>query len=244
MSDDAATPAPRKRRWFRFSLRFLLVLVVIVAVPLAWKVNRVRNQRLVVVEVEALGGRITLAHESGVLSGRAAEAPGPKWLRKILGDSYFAEVIQIDVRQTAVSDEVLARFSTLTDLKYLVLDANKVTDAGFEQIATLPHLAELALYSDQMTDTNLRHLQNAAGLIDLCLSGEKITDAGLRHIGKLTQLRCLRLQASMVTDRGLVELYGMRNLCEMELGDTSVTPEGVERLRKALPKCQISVTTN
>ena len=50
-----ATPNTR-RRWLQFSLRFLLLLIAVVAIPLAWKVNRVRNQRAVLAEIQRLGG--------------------------------------------------------------------------------------------------------------------------------------------------------------------------------------------
>src|SRR5277367_4493391 len=87
-------PKPPRRPWLRFSLRFLLLMIVVIAIPLAWQVNRVQEQRRLVAEVRRLGGRVFWDHEWSPGPGQPSYRvpPGPKWLRYILGEDFFAHV--------------------------------------------------------------------------------------------------------------------------------------------------------
>ena len=59
------TSAKDRRRWLRFSLRTLLVLMTVLGVALGWlgvQVNRVRKQRDAVAWVQQVGGTPMTAH--------------------------------------------------------------------------------------------------------------------------------------------------------------------------------------
>jgi hypothetical protein len=49
-------PKPTKRRWFRFSLRTLFVLVTVLCVWLGWQVHLVKQRRAFLHWVDARGG--------------------------------------------------------------------------------------------------------------------------------------------------------------------------------------------
>ena len=59
MSDATTITKPsavRKRRWFRFSLRTMLLATTMLCIWLGWKINAAREQRQAVAAVRELGG--------------------------------------------------------------------------------------------------------------------------------------------------------------------------------------------
>jgi hypothetical protein len=78
--EHPTTPTPR-RRWFQFSLRTLMVFVVVTSVPLGWlgiKVKEARKQRESVRAIEKLGGTVDRYGFASV--GMVA------WLGKLAGE--------------------------------------------------------------------------------------------------------------------------------------------------------------
>jgi len=115
MTTETHNPAPR-RRWYQFSLRTLLIVVTISAVPLgwfAWKVEQGRRHRAVIAWVEMMGGRV----ESG---GGWAES----W--------FGLDVAYVDLSNTQVGD--LSPLAELENLEVLYLENTPVSD---EQVRRL-----------------------------------------------------------------------------------------------------------
>ena len=74
-----------ERRWAQFSLGTMFVVVTVLCVLCAWlavKVNRAHRQRDAVDAIRRLGGYA------------AYEPAGPSWLRELLGDDFFAHVVE------------------------------------------------------------------------------------------------------------------------------------------------------
>jgi hypothetical protein len=67
-----------------------------------------------------------------------------------------------------------------------------------------------------------------------------LTTPKLEHLAGLTQLRELGLRGRKVTDAGLEHLAGLTRLQTLHLEDTQVTKAGIKKLKKALPRFQIS----
>ena len=129
-----------------------------------------------------------------------------------------AEIIEVFLRGTTITDAGLVHLKELTNLQTLNLFAcTKITDAG------LVHLKEL---------TNLKSLRFGS-------FRSQITDAGLENLKGMTKLEELLLYCPKVTDAGLVHLTGLANLQELSLGNTKVTDAGVADLQKSLPNCKI-----
>jgi hypothetical protein len=90
------------------------------------------------------------------------------------------------------------------------------------------------------TDADPRDLCAPRGPEVLDLAEAGLTDDGLRRVGGLRRLRRLRLPGTAVTDAGLRHLEAMGGLEAVHLcACPGVTKEGVERLRKALPGCEV-----
>jgi hypothetical protein len=94
------------------------------------------------------------------------------------------------------------------------------TDADVECLVRLPALRRLSL--DRSID---------------------LTDAGLATLAQLQGLKCLALnEADQITDYGLQSLARLTNLVALHIDlGRHMTPAGIERLRKSMPRCQISV---
>jgi hypothetical protein len=210
-------------RWrFQFSIRSLLVLVVVVAVPFSWlavKMRQASRQREAVQEVVKLGGWVWYDWE-GDVSGEPLQdpnAPCSKWLRELLGDNFFGSVYGLGTGKgsDAVGDDAMVRLRELPEVKLLYFPGYSSGDAGLDNLSGLTRLQELTL-----DDGN-------------------ITDAGLKRIGALSQLQKLSLFSTPITDAGLEHLRGLTQLKKLSLDRTDVTDEGVQNLQQALPYCEI-----
>jgi hypothetical protein len=208
-----------KRRWLRFSLRALLVFVLLLSVPLgwfAWRIQKAGKQREAVAAILEAGGRVGYDYEltdQGAWK-RVAEPATPHWLLKLLGYDFFFDVAFADCHCTELGDD-FACLNRLTELKTLSLCA-----AG-------------------IGDNDLMHLREMSKLERLRLSRTQISDVSLQHLAGLTRLTKLYLDDTQISDAGLEHLKGLTNLAVLDLEDTQVTSDGVKKLREALPNCEI-----
>jgi formylglycine-generating enzyme required for sulfatase activity len=67
----------------------------------------------------------------------------------------------------------------------------------------------------------------------------QIKDEDLARLKCLPPFRELNIEHTAITDAGLVHLIGLKNLQRVVLTGAKVTAEGVERLRAAMPQCQV-----
>jgi len=247
-----------KRRWLRFSLRTLMVLVLAISMPLAWlgmKVRRANEQRSAVEAIRAVGGYVEYDHEYKLcyfheqMSGPSIPfglsedppPPGPVWLRRLFGDGLFAEVVYVEGSDDA--DRIVSHVEQLPYLRHLLVGVASqdcpVTDASLVQVKGLTRLKTLRLFHTRVTDAGLVHLRGLSQLESLELCGTKVTDAGLVHVQGLPRLQMLDLRSTQVTDTGLGYVRGLPQLKAVILGDTRVTDVGIRRLKQALPNVQI-----
>jgi len=203
------------RRRFQFSIRSLLGFVLVCAVVCSWLAVQMQQARRQKEAVEALGHFTGCIFYDYQCSGRRWEPPGHAWLEEVLGEDFFADIEMV---------------SGLNDA---------LTDAEMEHLESLPRLRVLRMSGRGVTDAGLTHLEGLTQLRDLVLVDSHITDAGLVHLETLARLEVLHLRWMPITDAGLVHLKGLKGLRELSLHATRVTPEGVQRLRQALPECDI-----
>jgi hypothetical protein len=94
------------------------------------------------------------------------------------------------------------------------------------------------------TDADVECLVRLSALRRLSLDRSiDLTDAGLATLAQLQGLKCLALnEADQITDDGLQSLARLTNLVALHIDlGRHMTPAGIERLRKSMPRCQISV---
>lgn len=217
---EYTTRSKRQSKWWRFSVRTLLVGVGICGVVLAvW-----------VAYLEPFRREQRLLSELGV-SGEdfyvRTELHGPWWLQRFADGKYAQRVFEI--QGNTLNDDDLAKLHGLPHLTDVTLvEANAVSDEGIRCLAELPSLRWLALHDISITNAGLAHLHGQADLESLFIGSDKITDEGLRHIGTLTGLRELALKCP-ITDEGLRHIGNLTELRVLRLC-CRVTDDGMEHL--------------
>lgn len=115
-----------------------------------------------------------------------------------------------------------AKLALLAPVSAQVFELNlantKVTDAGLAPLAGLTNLRRLHLEKTGVGDEGLKHLKDLKGLEYLNLYGTKVTDAGLEHLKGLTNLRKLYLWQSQVTEAGAAKLKESLPQVTLDLG--------------------------
>jgi hypothetical protein len=201
----------RKRRWFQFSLRTLMIATAIIAVGsalVATRLRRAQRQRAAVKAILKDGGIVLYDYELDSKDNQiaGAQCPGPEWLRSLFGDDFFADVVGVEAK----------------------------TDASLEHIVELIELHILVLENRRVTDSEMQALGELKKLKWLNLNGDDITDAGLELLARLSQLRTLMLWNTYVTDQSIEKFQQSHPDCEVWPGagrksEPLVGPQGHNR---------------
>jgi hypothetical protein len=181
-----------RRRWHQYRLRTLLVVMLLASIGMSWfavKLQRARRQREAVEAITKLGGTVAYDYFFDPSDGGRLvkpKPPAPAWMRGLLGEEFFADVVYVSVKN----------------------------DAALEQIRELPQVRYLVVRTTQVTDDGLRNLQATSQLRSLWIADTSVTDAGLEHLACLTQLQVLFFSGS-ITDAGVQRLREGLPHCEM-----------------------------
>jgi hypothetical protein len=201
------------RKLLRFSVRGLIVLVLVIGAGLGWLVRSARIQREAVAAIKKVRGRVEYSWEwrngKSIFGGKPW---APEWLVEKIGVDYFGHVTSVAIWERSPATEVaIAHVGKLSQIEELRLPTSTTDD---DCRAQLPGLTELRY---------------------LALSSAQVTDAGLVHLKGLSKLSYLSLADTHVSDAGLAHLRGLHKLSYVGLARTHVTDAGVEALKRALP---------
>lgn len=146
-----------------FTIRALLVLCGLVALPVSVIVNRAAKQRTAVAWIQELGGRVYFDHEldGDDLQMSPAQAAAPEWLLKIADDEFFRTVVTVDLTawwvqfkrrgradgsHTVDDTELKELLRKMPKLKYLRLGGQKeITNDSIGAILRLTELKSLEI---------------------------------------------------------------------------------------------------
>jgi hypothetical protein len=223
----------RWRRYLRFSVRGLIVFVILVAAGLGSIVHEAHIQRDAVAAVRDAGGLVRYdwewSHGKPVPGGKPWAS---KWLVDRIGVDYFGHVTRIWLAwSSTATDATLAHIGRLTRLQWLTVNSASVSDAGLVHLKGLTNLTVLELNFTQVSDAGLVHLEGLTNLAILSLDGTRLSDAGLVHLKGLTNLTDLWLDFPQVSDAGLAHLKGLTKLTSLALSQTQVTDAGANQLK-------------
>lgn len=159
-----ANPAKPKRRWLQFSLRTLLVFMVLVAIGLSWFASRTqqaRRQKEAVEAITKLGGWVAYDYQFG--AARKSQPPEPGWPEELLGKDFVRRGVavghnHIDSHFTDVS---LENLKELHELQWMDLNGTHVTDAGLKHLEGFSRLRWLGLCGTNVTNEGVQELRAA-----------------------------------------------------------------------------------
>jgi Leucine Rich repeat len=225
-----------RRKYLRFSIRGLIVMVLASGGGLGWLVHSARNQRGAAAAITAAGGSVQYDWEWRNGNFYPAAKPWvPDWLVDRVGIDYFGHVTQVAFFGGAHTDSDLTHVARLTQLERLSLTGSPISDAGLAHLSNLTSLSRLDLDYTPITDAALIRLTGLKHLSVLVLNGTHVTDTGLEHLKGLASLTELNLAGTHVTDAGLAHLKSLRNLTTLNIVQTRVTDAGAHELKQALP---------
>jgi hypothetical protein len=154
---DVASEKPAKppQRWFRFSLRTLLIVVTVLAVPLGWvgwRLRQVRREQATIAWVVEIGGRVYFP------SGASGAAGGERsWWVKNTAKWFGERAWGVHFRNKQVSD--LSPLVELKNLKTLNFRDTQVSD--LTPLAALESLNQLLIYNTQVSYEQVQELRQA-----------------------------------------------------------------------------------
>ena len=249
--------APRRRR-FRFSLRTLLVLMIVLAIPLGWIAKERRQSAREHETAESIKDAFEVSFYCGPFDSLELREQGkpqgfwPDLAKHLLGEripwisSIRPELSNIEplrrlsslqlvsLSGTQVSD--LRPIAELGHLRWLYLDGTQVSELS--SLAGLSHLMHLDISYTQVSE--LRALGSLTTLERLRIHHTGVTD--LTPLADLTNLRVLELHHTEVRD--LTPLFSLNKLKELDLTGISVSIDQIAALRNALPNCKVFSRTH
>ncbi|MEO1998944.1 MAG: hypothetical protein ABGZ17_27165, partial [Planctomycetaceae bacterium] len=150
---------------------------------------------------------------------------------------------------TSIGDAEIANLSDMRRLKSVNLAGTDITDAGMVHLKSLKQLEELVLFTTRISDLGLACLQDLMKLRTLNLSDTRITDRGLVYLKGLQDIEELELESNFndvyhlqYGNPELGRLGVLKKLERLSLNLSYVARRDLEKLRKALPKCEIKLS--
>ena len=144
MSDQAKSVARPWRRFLRFSVRGMIVVVLVFGGGFGWIVRSARIQREAVAAITRAGGSVMYNFEDR--SRNRVKPWAPQWIVDLIGIDYFGHVTYVMHSPfSTANDEEMAHVGRLTRLEHLKLDYSGVTDTGLAHLKGLTNLSELGL---------------------------------------------------------------------------------------------------
>ena len=202
---------------YRISLRTAFVIMTLICLFLGINVRNAIRQKAAV--EWASKNRMQVYYGNGYQFGQVARpgrkappAPGPAWLRKLVGVDMLASVERVTFHSVP-RDGTATELGPLADMRSL--RELKIERLNIDDLSTMPQITKLER---------------------LYLGYTKIEDVA--PLAKLTSLKHLSLNNTRVKDVSC--LASLKNLETLGLYKTHVSAADVRRLQMELPNCKIS----
>lgn len=210
---------------FRFSLRVVLIVITGVAIWLAYETRRIRIRREAVAAVLAVEGNV-----------KYQDSTAARYLIPLIGADYFSSIERVSGLYRKMNDDHLEALSRIPELKHITTNhAWAGSLIGTFAVSGGGGTGKNAL----ITDEGMAHLSKAKSLESLILFNTKVTDKGVAHLGSLQHLEYLSISSTHITDASVPTLSKLKSLKRLWTTGTSITSEGADRLRQALPHCEV-----
>lgn len=221
-----------RRRWHSFSVKTLLLFVLIFCLACGWlgmRLQKARDQSKAVRTIEQLGGEVRYEYQED----KRGNPSGPKWLRNLLGRHFFDHVARVEFTTPGIPNDRVTDISFLSGmerLRMLYLDSTAVRDLS--DLADKKELWFLSLGGTPVND--LSPLAELQKLETISLSRTNVSDLSPLSGHKLKRVW---LRGTKVSDISVLE--GMAGLIFVDVSRTNVSAESARELQDAIPDCQI-----
>lgn len=149
----------------------------------------------------------------------------------------FPLVTNVLLNQCGVTDEGLLPLRT-SRVTHLYLGSTSLTDRACEILAQMPRLEDLTIEGCLgFHGATLEKLQRQP-LRRLHLGYTGLREDALKSLRTFSKLETLSLLENSLTDSALPHLFGLP-IKTLRMRESRITPAGLQRLRDALPKCQV-----
>jgi hypothetical protein len=216
----------------------LLVLVLVLGCYFGWIAHKARTQRQAVARIKHLGGWVIYDfQEVRGVPRPYGEPRGPIWLRRLIGDELFQEVVRVQLNGLDLHGVDLTFLGDFPELETLNLICTDIGDAGLAQLRRLKlkRLRVLVLSDTGISDSGLACLADFDRLESLDVSYDPVTDAGLQVLRRLENLGELGLHCTPIEGPGLAYLHGLRRLRSVDVRGTKASDADRSALIKAVP---------
>jgi hypothetical protein len=238
MSKEANSAAKRPRRRWQFTLRGLLLLVLVIAVGLF--VYREFDPYLRQEHTAALIAR---------LGGSYQTREGGNWWLRLFGRTH--NIIEVDISKCDHPDAYVAAIAELPAIEMLVVGGPTFKDEHAQQLQRLRTLRCLVLDTtsvsneavvrlrESLRNTDVVTTQRSAGaalankgvLVANMFAAIRFTDADAVYLKTLKELTLLRLEDTEITDAALENITALNKLEVLWLSRTGVTDAGLDYLK-------------
>jgi hypothetical protein len=227
-------PNTSTRPWYQYSIRTLLLVVVVWSVLCSWLAvwgRRAQRQREAVQAIEESGGIVRKDWAIDTL-GEPVAVPAPRrgeWFTSLFPDGYFSTVTIASIND----ESQLEHLSSLPDLVRIDVTCS-LDEAHVRGLCGSSRLRELNLFGARLPNSQLRDFAQLQELRGLRLRSTNIADGGLVPIAGLKKLERLDLATTPITDAGLKHLACLTTLTELDLSNTDITDAGVEDISRLM----------
>jgi len=236
--------APVEDPPFQFSIRSLLVLMLIVGAGLgllSMRVGGVFAQWKTAQSLAAVGAQVSFSRGNV----QAVSFSGPQFAA--FGDEHIAMLAQLpemhrltfaDVRMT---DQVLRRLARL-EISSVAFDKAQLPKRGLAHLRNMRTVWQLTLVKTPVAEQDIAGLEGCS-VTHLTLRETGLTDEGLAHLERWPKLSQLDLGEPKITKAGLIRLKNvstLNSLC-LALAPGDKIAKGIEQeLRTALPGVNVN----
>jgi hypothetical protein len=213
----------KRRRWLQFSLRTLLIAVLILSLPLSWFAGKMQRARRQARTVQAIRREGSVSYE---WEAHHRERP---WMCRLFGDDLVSPIIVVCLFDSAATDATLAQIEEFTALRELQICNGTVSDDGLKHLGCLASLTHLTIVNSPITNQGMTHLAHLTSLEHVNIHETHVTPEGWEHIRHLPNLTSLFATegASAEQIRRFESAVPNRNVWEVPANDDRPSFRGV-----------------
>lgn len=222
-STSSTKQRPKRRRWLTFSIRGLMVLVLIAAIGMGWIASmRTQHQRekAIANQIEALDG--TVQWNSRSVSSRMLDPFSPEptqyeqWRAWLLGDDVDSRINRV-IFEKACPAELFAELHNLEALTELMIVNGSVSDASCEAISNLASLTDISLVDTEISAKQLEKISSLPNVNHIYITHASVTKENVKLLAKFPNLTTLSICSSQIPAEGLACLRVAKNLSSLTL---------------------------